>query len=386
MTSPWRVLLVVAIAIVALLFAVRMLFIRPAATVTTHAPRVPLAMVREGSVKETIALVGRVGSPAGTQTKLAFSVPGSVERVDVRLGEHVDAGAPLARLNSTSYVLAAQQAQAEANAATAGSAAASVDRTSVKLRVDEAELARKQRLFQAGVVALRDVEAAQGTVAADRAEMQSAHAQIAQAQAQSRAASLHAESTGYDVERTTLRAPASGIVVGIFVQPGEMVDTTTAAIALAPERQGLATLDVPVAQLPRIRNGDAVELRAGDARWEGRVAGIAPAVDPATGLATLSVSGVPSGIAAGTPLDATVTVGRAPGLIVPRSALVDDPQTGEHLLFIAQRRPDGSMRFAARTVTIDVQDDASARVRSGVSAGEEVAAQGAIDLLTPSGD
>lgn len=386
MTPLWRVLLVVAVALVALLFALRMVFTHPTPPGAAHAPRVPLAIVREGSVKQTIALVGRVGSPAGTQTKLAFSVPGSVDRVDVRLGEHVDAGTPLAHLNATSYVLAAQQAQAEANAATAGSAAASIDRTSVKLRVDEAELARKERLFRAGVVALRDVEAAQGTVAADRAEMQGAHAQVAAAQAQSRAAALHAASTGYDVERTTLRAPASGVVVGIFVQPGEMVDATTAAIALASERQGLATLDIPVAELPRVATGDAVELRTGDARWEGRVAGIAPAVDPATGLATLSVSGVPGGIAAGTPLDATVTVGRAAGLVVPRGAIVDDPQTGEHLVFVAQRRSDGSLRFSARAVTIDAQDDASARVRTGVRAGEEVASEGAIDLLTPSGD
>jgi multidrug efflux pump subunit AcrA (membrane-fusion protein) len=157
-TPFWRILLIVVVALIASLFAARSLFFRVTPPDVTRAPHVPLAMVREGSVKQTIALVGRVGSPAGSQTKLAFAVPGSVERVDVGLGQHVGSGAALAQLNTTSYVLAAQQAQAEAHAATAGSVNAGIDRTSVKLRVDEAELARQQRLFSAGVVALRGVQ------------------------------------------------------------------------------------------------------------------------------------------------------------------------------------------------------------------------------------
>ena len=381
-----RALIVGAVVLIVAAIVWRLFLSHPAAPETPRQPQVPLATVRDGTVDETILLVGRVGSPAGTQMKLAFSIPGSVERVDVTLGEHVKQGAPLAQLNATSYALAAQQASAEANAASAGSALAGVDRTSVKLRVDQAELARRQRLYQAGVMALRDVQAAQGTVAADRADSQSARLARAQAQAQSRAAYLHADSTSYDVNRTTLRAPSAGVVVGIFVQAGQVVDTATAAVALASESQGIATLDVPVAQLPRVRTGDPVEVRANGELWRGRIGGVAPAVDPATGLAMLSVSGVPAGTAAGTPLDATVIVGRARGLVVPHNAVIQDPQTGAHLVFVAQRQTDGSLRFAARTVTIGAQDEKLARVTSGLRAGESVAAEGAIDLLAPSGE
>jgi RND family efflux transporter MFP subunit len=380
-----RALVVGAVVLIVAVVAWRFFFSHPAPPEAPRRPQVPLATVREGVVDETIALVGRVGSPAGTQMKLAFSVPGSVERVDVTLGEHVEQGAPLAQLNATAYALAAQQAAAEANAASAGSALASVDRTSVKLRVDQAELARRQRLYHAGVMALRDVQEAQGVVAADRAESQSARLARAQASAQSQAANLHAAGTSYDVNRTTLRAPSAGVVVGIFVQPGEVVDTTTAAVALASESQGVATLDVPVAQLPRVRTGDPVDVRANGEMWRGRIGGVAPAVDPATGLALLSVSGVPAGTAAGTPLDATVIVGHARGLVVPRDAVIEDPQTGAHLVFVAQRQTGGALRFAARTVTVGAQDEKLAGVTSGLRAGESVAAEGAIDLLAPSG-
>ena len=189
----------------------------------TLKPEVSLATVRQGSVEETISVNGRIGSPAGTQAKLAFAVAGAVQSVDVSLGERVSEGAPLAHLDPTSYSLVAAQAQSEAGAAERGAALAAIDRTSVTVHRDEVELARQQRLFEAGIVAKRDVEAARATLWSDRAQAQTAHISLAQAQDQSRAASLHAADTRYDVDRTTLRAPSPGTVTGIFVTRGESV-------------------------------------------------------------------------------------------------------------------------------------------------------------------
>jgi cobalt-zinc-cadmium efflux system membrane fusion protein len=346
-------------------------------------PQIPVTTATRGGVEETIALAGRVGPPAGTQLKLSFALPGTVRTIDVRLGEHVERGTSLAELDATSYSLAAQQATADAQAASAATQVAHVDRISVKLHADEAELARQKRLYGAGIVALRDVQAAQTALAADRADAQSARAQLAQAHAQSLSANAHAASASYDVSRTTLYAPAAGTVVGIFVQPGEMVDTMTPAVAVASTRQGLATLDVPVSDLPRVASGDPVHLRSGAQRWEGRVQGVAPAVDPATGLAILSVSGIPPGIASGTPIDATVVVGQAYGVVIPRAAVVEDPQSGARLVFVQTRDAKGTLRFVARHVAVDVENADRVRVTAGLRAGERVAAQGAIDLLVP---
>jgi RND family efflux transporter MFP subunit len=348
-------------------------------------PQVSLAGVREGVVEETISLTGRVGAAAGTQAKLAFAVSGAVESVDVSLGEHVDAGAPLARLDPTSYSLAAQQAQSEAQAAAQGAALAAIDRSSMKVRRDEVELERQQRLYRAGIVALRDVEAAQTTLWADRGEARSQRIALSQAQAQSAAAGVHAAGSRYDVERTTLRAPAAGTVVGIFVAPGEMVDSTTAAVALSANAQTSATLDIPGSQLSRVTPGDLVHVRSGNARWESRIAGIAPAVDPATGLALLTISGVPAGTAAGTPIDATVVARTIRGLVVPRDAIVEDPQTGAELVFVRTVDAGGVAHFTARKVTIDARDARWAHVVSGLRNGERIAAQGAIDLLAQPG-
>jgi cobalt-zinc-cadmium efflux system membrane fusion protein len=354
----------------------------PAPSVATGA-RVALVTVREGFIERTIALAGRVGPAAGTQSKLAFSLPGTIARVDVRLGQRVDAGTPLARLDATTYALAARQAGADAQAAAAGAAVAAVDRISVKLQVDRAELARQQRLYAAGVAALRDVQAAAATVAADRAESQSARSQRVAAQAQSQSAGIRSSATQYDLSRTVLRAPAAGIVSGIFVQPGDTVDPTIPAVALTPAMAHAATLDVPVNDIARIVAGDRVHASASGRRFDARVVGIAPAVNSATGLALVEVGGIPEDLPAGTPLDATVVVGAVRGLVVPRSAIVEDPQNGHTLVFVRTRAPDGSVRFESRVVTIDAQNDADVRVTAGLRAGERIAGQGAIDLLAP---
>ncbi|MEO6835267.1 MAG: biotin/lipoyl-binding protein [Candidatus Tumulicola sp.] len=357
---------------------------QPSPTASTK-PHVPTQAARDGFVERTIALAGRVGPAAGTQSKLAFSVPGTVARVDVRLGERVETGTPLAQIDATTYSLAAQQAGADAQAAAAGAAVAAVDRVSVKLRVDRAELRRQQRLYAAGIVALRDVAAGQAAVAADLADSKSAGGQLVAARAQSRSASVHAASAQYDLSRTILRAPASGIVTAVFVAPGDAVDPTVSAIALTPALAHVATLDAPVNDVLRIAAGNLVHAQASGRHFDARVAGVAPAVNPATGLALIDVRGIPDDLPAGTPIDATVVVGRVRGLIVPRSAIVEDPQNGNTLVFVQTHAPDGSARFSSRVVTIDAQSSTFVRVTAGLRAGERVAAQGAIDLLAPSG-
>lgn len=344
-----------------------------------------LATATLGEVERTVVATGRVGPDAGPQTKLAFPVAGTIAGVDVHLGQHVDAGEALAQIDATPYALAARQAGSDARAAAATAAMASVDRTSVKLRVDRTELSRQERLYRAGVVARRDVDSAQATVAADLAESQSARHSIAAAQAASSAAGAHAQAAAYDLARTVLRAPSSGVVTGIFVQPGASADATTAVVAVTPEATGLATLDTPAADAARISIGDRVRAQAGGRTFDARVAGVAPAVNPATGLAVVSIAGVPAGLPAGTPIDARIVVARVRGLVVPRSAIVVDPQNGNTLVFVQASDGRGGQRFLARVVRIDVQNDATVRIAAGLHAGERVAAQGAVDLLAPGG-
>lgn len=351
------------------------------------APDVAIATAAYGTFDDTVSAVGRVGAPAGSESKLSFAEPGILSSVLVRIGEHVSAGEALAQIDTSGLTLAAAQAQADAKAAVANAQQSSVDRTSVKLAVDEAALRRQQSLYAAGVSALKDVQAAQAQVAQDRADIASTHAQVSGAGAQVQSAQARSALAQRDLANGTLRAPSDGIVTAIFKREGEAVDTTTPVLAVGPGDAHDVTLDVSAADAARVRTGDPVTLTVTgtDLRGDGRVSGVSPALDPQTQAATVVVSGVPAGAPSGSAVQATISVARDRGIIVPQTAIVQDPQSGNTLVFVQSRRKDGTQTFEQRTVRVDRQNGTHALIGSGLHAGEKIAAQGAFALLAPAG-
>jgi RND family efflux transporter MFP subunit len=343
-----------------------------------HISDIPTVAARYGTIARTITMSGRAGPSAAGGAKLAFGVSGTLEVVNVAIGDRVRRGEELARIDLRPYQLAAQQSQAQAQAQSAAAAASGVDRTSARIRADEADLSRRQTLYAAGVAARKDVQAAEAALAADRSDARVARDQSAQAGAQAAGAALQVRSSQYDLERTSLRAPFDGTVSEVDGVGGETVDASTPVLAVVPDGSATGTLDVSFAQSGELRTGDALSLRAGDTRWKSRVAALGPTIRNDTGVATVRVSYVPSAVVSGTPIDGTATVGTLRGIIVPIAAIIEDPESGANLVFVQSA---SSGKFTVRHVRIDGRDDHWARVVSGLHPGERVASQGAIDLL-----
>jgi hypothetical protein len=119
----------------------------------------------------------------------------------------------------------------------------------------------------------------------------------------------------------------------------------------------------------------------------GTVTAVVPAVDPASQLATVTVSGAPPGAVPGDAIEASIVVGHVAGVIVPSSAIVQDPQSGRTVVFV--RRPHvaaDEAGFVMRTVVVRASDATSASIAAGLRPGEQVAAQGGYTLLAPMGD
>lgn len=350
-------------------------------------PDVPLATARFGNYVETVSAVGRIGAPAGTATKLSFAEAGILRSVSVHIGDRISAGQPLAQLDSGGLSLSAQQAQADAAAAAANVRQSSVDRTSTKIAVDEAALRREQSLYAAGVAALKDVQAARAQLAQDRADASTATATLEGSSAQLDSARARAALAQRDLQNGTLRSPGDGVVAAIYKHEGEAVDTTTPVISIAPQAAPAVTLDVTAADAARIRAGNPVELSVPGTslRSSGHVAGVSTALDPATQSATAVVSGVPAGAPAGSAVQALIDISNDRGIVIPQTAIVQDPQSGDTLVFVQTRAKDGSVKFEQRTVQVAHQNGSDALIASGLHAGERVAAQGAFNLLAPAG-
>ena len=348
-------------------------------------PAVDLTTAQFGTYVDHVSAVGRIGAPAGTQSKLSFAGSGILQSVGVQIGDRVAAGQSLAQLDTGGLALAAQQAQADAQAAAANLAQSRVDRLSTKLAVDRAAVRREESLYAAGVAALKDVQAARAQLSADRADAATAQTQVAGAQAQAQSAQDRAAIAQRDLANGTLRAPVDGVVTAIYKRPGEAVDPSTPVLAIGPSRSGEVTLDVTAAEAGRIHAGDPVafSIPGTGLHSNGHITGVSPALDAATQTATVTAAGFPSGAPAGSAVEASIDVSRQRGVVIPQSAVVQDPQSGRTLVFVQKRDKNGTMRFEERSVAIAAQNGTQVLVKSGLAPGERIASQGGYALLAP---
>jgi Cu(I)/Ag(I) efflux system membrane fusion protein len=186
-----------------------------------------------------------------------------------------------------------------------------------------------------------------------------------------------------------LSAPSDGVVLAVLKHPGEAVDPTAPAFEIGPAFGRGVTLTVPADTARRIAVGDPVTLHVASTResaTSGVVTAVVPAVDPTTQAGTVVVSGAPPDAVSGDAVTATIVVGRVRGIVVPSSAIVQDPQTGNTVVFVRNLHPKpGDSGFTLRPVVVRAGDATSTAIASGVRAGERIAVQGGYMLLAPAG-
>lgn len=422
------------------------------------APVVQTARATYGPFVVRVHAEGRIGGPAGTQSKLAFTQSGVIAKVYVTVGQTVAAGETLAALDASGFALDAASARSDAAAASASyaggvlpnaalasaqarlavaaaklraaqnrtgtansdasAATAALRQSEEKVAVDERSLARAQQTYEAGVTALKDVEAARAQLRLDTADVaanqskaasttsslssattqaeadykqaltdvQTAQAQVSITRAQAEGARDKYAQAERALANSTLRAAESGVVTQVLKHVGETVDPTQPVIVIGRPSQRVVTLAV--------NGGDGSLLHVGDpatvtdpvhsSTGAGHVTALVPSVDPTTQTTTALVSADPPNGVPGDAVTATIDVGTRRGVIVPASAVVADPQSGKSVVFVLTVGKDGA-KFAQREVTVAESDDRNALLGSGVKNGEKVATQGAFDLLAPGG-
>jgi RND family efflux transporter MFP subunit len=214
--------------------------------------------------------------------------------------------------------------------------------------------------------------------------LQTARAQPQVLSAQAASAQQRAALARRDYANGTLYAPMDGVVTAVYKHKGESVDATTPVVALGPSLEHTVTLEIAPSDARRVALGNPVNVKLADSASTatGRVTGVSPAVDPATQRATVTVDAIPPGSIAGDAVEATIVVARDRGLVVPQAAVVQDPQSGKTVVFVRSKK-DGA--FAQREVRVAQSDGTTALIASGLSAGEQIATQGAFQLLAPAG-
>jgi multidrug efflux pump subunit AcrA (membrane-fusion protein) len=350
------------------------------------APDVPMTIARIDDVEQTVSATGRVGGVNGSQTKIGFAVPGVIRNVYVHIGDRVSVGEELAVLDGRGYDLAAAQASADVSVAAANARQAAVDRYSTRIAVDEAALRRAQSMYAAGVAPRKDIDAAQAQLAQDRADAAASREQQSSNTAQVQSAQVRQAIAERDVANTTLRAPSEGIVTAIYHRPGENIDQSDPIVALSPAAVDEVTLSVSANDIANLHAGDAVQftILGTEMHSSGRVTGAPNAIDPTTQTATVVARGIPTGAPIGSVIQASVVVAHRRGVVIPQSAIVQDPQTGNSVTFVSEPSNDGGVKFEQRIVRVAMRNDSFALIATGLHAGEKIAARGGFALLAPS--
>src|SRR3954470_8635020 len=232
------------------------------------------APVERGGIRRTITATGTLN--AILNVEVGSQLSGQIAQLFVDFNDEVKRGQPLAELDQRSFLARRAEAEAAAEAAKVNVdiqkqrleraridardaeaqravLQARIDNAKIRLDAAEKELERKEALRQRGAsstvelddsrsrrdsaaAALREAQAIaaaqENAVEGTKVDLERARAELASAEASvpQKEAALHA--AAIDVDRTTIRSPIDGVVVGRNVNEGQTLATTLEARTL----------------------------------------------------------------------------------------------------------------------------------------------------------
>ena len=300
---------------------------------------VEVAVARADTVRDEIAATGQI--EAVQSIDLRPEVDGRIVEILIREGQEVDQATPLFKVDDAQ--LRAQVAQLEAQRDLAQQA-----------------LARAKELAQQNASSAADLEKAE-------AEARSAQAQY--------------DLQRIRLERTTVRAPFTGVVGQRYVSLGDYVTTTTRLASLHTVNPQRASFQVPERFARSLSPGQAVSFRVAaiaSRDFVGQVDFVDPIVQ-LPGRTILVKARVPNPqrlLQPGMFIEARlVTAVRPNAIVIPEEAVV--PAEGANAVWVAVEG-----KATRRPVSLGVRTPGFVEVTDGVKAGEQVVV-GGLELLAP---
>jgi multidrug efflux system membrane fusion protein len=319
------------------------------------------AIAAEKAVPENVTTVG--SGEAFTTVEVRAQVTGQLVGVDFTEGQDVTAGQTLFRIDSRTFEVTVQQAQA------------TLEKDQAQANNSEALRKKDEDLLKNGLIARADYDTAvalatsqKATTAADQAALDSAKLQL---------------------QYTTIKAPVAGRTGALMVHVGSLVrngDTNPMVVInqVTPIR---VTFAVPGTYLPKIRTGQAsAPLRVTAAPSGstqppavGQVSFIDNTIDVTTGTIKLKANfpNADRRMWPGEIVQVTLQLAVDPHAVVVPSTAVQNSQQGQFVYIVGS---DRTVKMQPVTVVRTVEDNTV--IGTGVKAGDEVVTDGQL-RLTP---
>lgn len=223
------------------------------------APGYKFAAIESGPITASVAATGTLNPVVSVQ--VSSQISGQLREIFVDFNSTVKAGQLIAQIAPETYEHRVRQAEADLEAARATVAVqqAEIYRAKVNLADAERDHARKQSLVARNFISPAELDKAQTTLEAAKAQMRVVEAQASNSAALVRQREAQLGQARVDLGRTEIRAPVDGIVIKRSVEPGQTVAASLQAPELFVIARNLSDMQVETA----IDEADVGRLQVG---------------------------------------------------------------------------------------------------------------------------
>ncbi len=340
------------------------------------------------------------------QAAIVPKVSAPVKKQYVQRGTRVRAGQLLVELENQDLAGAATESRAGADLADATyetTANATVPEELQKAEFDtraakdaldaqQAVFDNRQRLYQEGAIAQKDVNEAQANLSQARAQYETARKHLDDLQGFAGDQALKAARAQRDVAKgrdqaaqaqlgySRIISPIDGVVTDLPLYPGEMAPSGAPIVTVMDVAQVIARAHVSTAEAAELKVGnDANLIGPGGAPIPGKVTVISPALD--AGNTTVEVwvqaDNASGRLRPGSSIRVEMIATTAPNaLIVPQKAVLTSPSGATFAIVI-----DKDNKPHLRKIAVGIRDSGKAQITDGLESGQRVATTGAFELF-----
>jgi HlyD family secretion protein len=327
---------------------------------------VEVATAQRGSVMQQLVVVGNLVGDA--TVAVVPRAAGRLQDISVRLGDRVARGQRIAKIED--FELQEQVKQQEA--------ALEVSRATIRQREADLQLAetnaeRSRNLFARQLLPKQTLDDTE-------ARYQSAVAQLDLARAQNTQSSARLDELRINVTNTVIVSPVNGFVARRAVDPGAFVGQNAPVVDVVDIGRVRLVANIVEKDLDQLRTGDDTQVEVDAFPGEmfiGRIARVAPVLDPATRTASIEIEIPNPGFRLKPGMYARVTVTtdeRKDALVVPANAVID--LGGRRGVFLAAENDT----VAFRPVSVGIDQDKQVEILQGLAEGDRIVTTGAAAL------
>lgn len=251
------------------------------------------------TITETVTASGKIYPE--TEVKISPEVSGEIIELTVQEGDSVKKGQLLVRINPAIYSSIVSQAEATVQQSRAQVANSQEMVAQAKANYDQAlaNYTRNKKLYEEKVISAMEFEQSESTYKSTKASYEAAQANVSGGRYSVQGASAGLNQARENLRRTTIVAPATGVISALNVKLGERVVGTaqmagTEMLTIADLGRIEVRVDVSETDIAKVKLGDTTIIEA-DAYRNRKFSGVVSKISvssKATGLQQVSTDQV----------------------------------------------------------------------------------------------